>query len=296
MTAKIIDGKEIAAQIRAEIKASVEGIASTIAGVKPPGLAVIICGNRKDSETYVRLKGKAALECGFKSTTIELPEEVSQQQLEEKIAELNADPECHAMLVQLPLPKHLDEPRALELIDPKKDADGLHSVNVGLLSMKGKTPYFYPCTPMGVIEMLKRSEVPISGRHAVVVGRSNIVGQPVAQLLLQNDATVTICHSRTPNPEAFIKTADIVVAACGRAELIKGEWIKPGAAVIDVGTNPVDDKTKKAGFRLVGDVEFDEAVKVAGHISPVPGGVGPMTIAMLLSNTLRAYKRSLGLE
>lgn len=296
MTAKIIDGKAIAEQIRAEIKTTVDGIVANNKDALPPGLAVIICGTRKDSQTYVRLKGKAAAECGFKSIQIELPEDVTQQELEKKIIELNENPECHAMLVQLPLPKHLDEPKALELIDPKKDADGLHPVNVGLLNMKGKTPYFYPCTPMGVIEMLKRSNVAISGKHAVVVGRSNIVGQPVAQLLLQNDATVTICHSRTPNPEEFITQADIVVAACGRAELVKGSWIKPGAAVIDVGTNPVDDKTKQAGYRLVGDVEFSEASKVAGCISPVPGGVGPMTIAMLLSNTLRAYKRSLGME
>lgn len=296
MPAKIIDGKAIAEKIRGEIKATVEKIVADHEGAKSPGLAVIICGTRKDSQTYVRLKGKAAVECGFKSIQIELPEDVSQKELEQKIAELNEDPECHAMLVQLPLPKHLDEPRALELIDPKKDADGLHPVNVGLLNMKGKTPYFYPCTPVGVIEMLKRSEVPISGRRAVVVGRSNIVGLPVAQLLLQHDATVTICHSKTPNPEEHIRDADIVVAACGRAELVKGAWIKPGAAVIDVGTNPVDDKTKQSGYRLVGDVEFEEASKVAGHISPVPGGVGPMTIAMLLSNTLRAYKRALGLE
>lgn len=291
MPFRLIDGKAIADSIRSEIAHTVADIASKKPDIKPPGLAVIICGERKDSQTYVRLKHKAAMECGFNSIQIELPDTTTQEELEDKIKMLNNDPACHAMLVQLPLPKHIDEAKALEVIDPHKDADGLHPVNVGLLNLKGKNPFFTPCTPMGVIEMLKRTGVTIAGKHAVVIGRSNIVGLPVAQLLLKENATVTICHSRTVNPEKIVSTADIIVAACGQPELIKGSWVKEGCIVIDVGTNPVDDPTKKTGYRLVGDVDFAEVSAKAEAISPVPGGVGPMTIAMLLKNTLESYKR-----
>ena len=290
--AQIIDGKQIADTIRLEIKSEVQRIQSERGGSARPGLATIIVGSRKDSETYVRLKHKAAEECGFLSIQIALPEDISQEALHETIATLNADPNCHGMIVQLPLPKHINEVDALEKIDPSKDADGLHPVNVGLLNSKGRKPFFYPCTPMGVIELLKRSGIPIAGKRAVVLGRSNIVGMPAAMLLLQNNATVTIVHSQTVDAPSIVKEADIVVAAIGKAELVRGSWLKPGAAVIDVGTNPVDDATKKAGFRLVGDVAYEEALQVAGWITPVPGGVGPMTIAMLLRNTLESWKRS----
>lgn len=292
--AQIIDGKQIAETIRLEIKAEVLRVQAERGGsaVSRPGLATVIVGSRKDSETYVRLKHKAAEECGFNSIQITLPEDITEQALHDTIAALNADPNCHGMIVQLPLPKHINEVDALEKIDPSKDADGLHPMNVGLLNSKGRKPFFYPCTPMGCIELLKRSGVPIASKRAVVLGRSNIVGMPAAMLLMQNNATVTIVHSQTADAPSIVREADIVIAAIGKAELVRGSWLKPGAAVIDVGTNPVDDATKKAGFRLVGDVAFDEAVQVASFITPVPGGVGPMTIAMLLRNTLESWKRS----
>jgi 5,10-methylene-tetrahydrofolate dehydrogenase/methenyl tetrahydrofolate cyclohydrolase len=258
----------------------------------PPGLAVIIVGSRKDSQTYVKLKHKAAEECGFRSIQIELAEDITQSALHAEIESLNRDPAVHGILVQLPLPKHIDEASALELIDPHKDVDGLHPVNVGLLHTRGKTPHFTPCTPLGVVELLKRSGVGIAGKRACVIGRSNIVGLPVAQLLLRENATVTICHSRTERTAEIVKECDIVVAACGQAELVRGDWIKQGACVIDVGTNPIDDSSRKVGYRLVGDVAYEEVRRVAGRITPVPGGVGPMTIAMLIRNTFDGFRRS----
>ena len=291
--AKVIDGTSIAKSIRAELAAEVAALAGKADA--PPGLAVIIVGTRKDSETYVANKEKAAREIGINSVKVALPEDVTQEVLEAKIQELNEDPAIHGFILQLPLPKHIDEARALERIAPTKDVDGLHAVNVGMLHSRGKQPYFLPCTPLGCMELLRRSDIAIEGKRAVVVGRSNIVGQPVAQLLLQANATVTICHSKTVNMEAVVREADIVVAACGQTEFIRGAWIKPGAAIIDVGINAVPDATKKAGHRLVGDVNYAECAAVAGAITPVPGGVGPMTIAMLLNNTVRGYKRSLGL-
>ena len=290
MPAERIDGKAIAESIRGELKEAVAKLGGS------PGLAVIIVGDRKDSQTYVRLKGQAAEECGFKSFKFELPETVAQDELEAKIREVNNEPTIHGLIVQLPLPKHINEAQALETISPAKDVDGLHPINVGLLNMKGREPYFKPCTPQGVIVLLDRSGVTIEGKRAVVIGRSNIVGLPVAQLLTQRNATVTVCHSRTVGTDAIVREADIVVAACGQAELVKGSWLKPGAVVIDVGTNPVDDATKKQGYRLVGDVNFAEASEVASKITPVPGGVGPMTIAMLLTNTMISFKRTIGAD
>ncbi len=292
--AQIIDGKQIADTIRQEIKTEVLRVQAErgSASLSRPGLATIIVGTRKDSETYVRLKHKAAEECGFYSIQIALPEDITQQALHDTINNLNADPQCHGMIVQLPLPKHINEVEALEKIDPAKDADGLHPVNVGLLNSKGRKPFFYPCTPMGCIELLKRSNIAIASKRAVVLGRSNIVGMPAAMLLMQNNATVTIVHSQTVDAASIVREADIVIAAIGKPELVRGSWLKPGAAVIDVGTNPVDDPSKKTGYRLVGDVAFDEASQVAGFITPVPGGVGPMTIAMLLRNTLESWKRT----
>lgn len=295
--ATLLDGKAIADDIRKTIRSEVDSIITErgIATTPRPGLAVIIVGTRKDSQTYVRLKQKAAEECGFISTVIEMAETSTTEEIVGRVQLLNADPHVHGMIVQLPLPKHVNEAHVLEQILPSKDVDGLHPTNVGLLHTKGKLPFFYPCTPLGVIELLKRGHVTMEGRRAVVVGRSNIVGLPVAQLLLQQNATVTVCHSKSLNMDAIIKEADIVVAACGQRELIRGAWLKPGAAVIDVGTNAVDDATKASGYRLVGDVNFAEAKEVASVITPVPGGVGPMTIAMLLSNTMLGYKRHLGL-
>ncbi|KAL3849771.1 hypothetical protein ACJIZ3_011653 [Penstemon smallii] len=287
--ASIIDGKAIAQTIRSEIAAEVRRLSQTHG--KVPGLAVVIVGKRKDSQSYVTMKRKACAEVGIKSFDLDLPEEVSESELICKVHELNANPDVHGILVQLPLPKHINEEKILTEISLDKDVDGFHPLNIGKLAMKGRDPLFVPCTPKGCIELLSRSGISIKGKNAVVVGRSNIVGLPVSLLLLKEDATVTVVHSRTKEPESIIRQADIIIAAAGQAMMIKGSWIKPGAAVIDVGTNAVDDSSKKSGYRLVGDVDFHEACKVAGWITPVPGGVGPMTVAMLLKNTLDGAKR-----
>ncbi|KAI5680417.1 hypothetical protein M9H77_01644 [Catharanthus roseus] len=287
--ATIIDGKAIAQTIRSEIASEVRLLSEKYS--KVPGLAVVIVGNRKDSQSYVSMKRKACAEVGIKSFDIDLPEEVSEADLIHKVHELNANPDVHGILVQLPLPKHINEENVLGEISLEKDVDGFHPLNIGKLAMKGREPLYLPCTPKGCLELLFRSGITIKGKKAVVVGRSNIVGLPVSLLLLKEDATVTVVHSRTKDPESIIREADIVIAAAGQAMMIKGSWIKPDAAVIDVGTNAVDDPTRKSGYRLVGDVDFKEACKVAGYITPVPGGVGPMTVAMLLKNTLDGARR-----
>lgn len=293
MPAEIIDGKKIAETIRGELKARVDALKSSNPASPSPGLCAVIVGGRKDSETYVRLKHKAAEECGFVSIPAAMPEDTTQEQLEAKIAELNANPQCHGIIVQLPLPSHLSEEKAILKIDPLKDADCLHPYNVGMMALRGQKPTVLPCTPAGVIELLKRSNVTIAGKRAVVLGRSNIVGMPVSILLQKEDATVTTVHSRSQDIASIVREADIVVSAMGKPEMVKGTWLKKDAVVIDVSTTPVDDATKKSGFRLVGDVCFEEALLVASQITPVPGGVGPMTIAMLLQNTLRSYEATL---
>ncbi|EEE62355.1 hypothetical protein OsJ_17144 [Oryza sativa Japonica Group] len=260
---------------------------------KVPGLAVVIVGSRKDSQTYVQMKRKACAEVGIRSVDVDLAEDISEAALVAEVHRLNADPAVHGILVQLPLPKHINEEKILNEISLEKDVDGFHPLNIGKLAMKGRDPLFLPCTPKGCMELLTRSGVTINGKRAVVVGRSNIVGLPVSLLLLKADATVSIVHSRTPNPESIVREADIVIAAAGQAMMIKGDWIKPGAAVIDVGTNSISDPTRKSGYRLVGDVDFAEVSKVAGHLTPVPGGVGPMTVAMLLKNTVDGAKRGI---
>ncbi|XP_076892260.1 bifunctional protein FolD 2-like [Bidens hawaiensis] len=290
--AHIIDGKLIAQTIRSEITSEVSILVEKYG--KAPGLAVVIVGTKKDSQSYVSMKRKACAEVGIKSLDIDLPEEVPEAELIAKVHELNADPAVHGILVQLPLPKHINEEKVLTEISLEKDVDGFHPLNIGKLAMKGRDPLFLPCTPKGCIELLKRTGITIKGKRAVVVGRSNIVGLPVSLLLLKEDATVTVVHSRTPDPQSIICEADIVIAAAGQAMMIKGSWIKAGAAVIDVGTNAVDDASRKSGYRLVGDVDFNEACKVAGCITPVPGGVGPMTVAMLLKNTVDGAKRVIG--
>ncbi|KAK8975205.1 hypothetical protein V6N11_058250 [Hibiscus sabdariffa] len=287
--ATIIDGKAIAQAIRSEIADEARQLSQKYG--KVPGLAVVIVGNRKDSQSYVAMKRKACAEVGIRSFDVNLPEQVPESELISKVHELNENPDVHGILVQLPLPKHINEEKVLGEISLEKDVDGFHPLNIGKLAMKGREPLFQPCTPKGCLELLSRSGVSIKGKNAVVVGRSNIVGLPVSLLLLKADATVSIVHSRTPDPERLVREADIVIAAAGQARMIKGSWIKPGAAVIDVGTNAVDDPTKKSGYMLVGDVDFEEASKVAGWITPVPGGVGPMTVAMLLRNTLDGAKR-----
>ncbi|KAL5708721.1 Bifunctional protein FolD 2 [Ranunculus cassubicifolius] len=289
--ATIIDGKAIAQTIRSEIASEVHHL-STKYG-KVPGLAVVIVGSRKDSQSYVNMKRKACAEVGIKSFDIDLPEQVSEAEVIQKVQELNSDPEVHGILVQLPLPGHINEENVLNEISIEKDVDGFHPLNIGKLGMKGREPLFQPCTPKGCLELLSRSGISVKSKRAVVVGRSNIVGLPVALLLLKADATVTVVHSRTPDSESIIREADIIIAAAGQAHMIKGDWIKPGAAVIDVGTNAVDDPSRKSGYRLVGDVDFEQARKVAGWVTPVPGGVGPMTVCMLLKNTLEGAKRKI---
>ena len=284
---EIIDGKAIAATIREEIKSEVSTMKTK------PGLAVVIVGERKDSQTYVRMKRKACEEVGIESFHAEIPGTATEKEVLDVVKKFNADARVHGILVQLPLPKHMDEEKILAAISIEKDVDGFHPENIGKLAMKGHEPLFVPCTPKGCIELLKRSGVDPSGKNAVVVGRSNIVGMPAAMLLMGANATVTVVHSKTQNPKKICREADIIVAACGSAEMVKRDWVKPGAVVIDVGTNGVEDKTKKSGYRLVGDVDYENVRKVASKITPVPGGVGPMTIAMLLSNTLASGKRAL---
>ncbi len=291
MTAKIIDGTTIAKEIRLGVAEDVKAMQEEYDYT--PGLATVLVGEDPASATYVRMKQKACAEAGIRSIGHTLPADTSQEDLMKLVGELNADPEVNGILVQLPLPDHMDEEAVLNSIDLAKDVDGFHPVNIGRLAMKDREPLFIPCTPHGVMVLLEKSGVQISGAEAVIVGRSNIVGLPVAMLLQKANATVTICHSRTQDLAAHTRQADILIAAIGRREMITGDMIKPGAAVIDVGINQKEDPTKKRGYRLVGDVEFDTAKEVAGAITPVPGGVGPMTIAMLMKNTERAARYAL---
>jgi len=289
MTARIIDGKVIADEMRTEIQKGVEAL---LAGGGPrPGLATVLVGENPASHTYVRMKRKACADLGIDSFPHEMPATSSQEEVERLVKDLNADPKVHGILVQLPLPAGLDEEAILKAISIEKDVDGFHPINIGRLAQKGREPLFVPCTPAGCLVLLKKAGAKLSGAKAVVCGRSNIVGMPAALLLVKEDATVTICHSRTKDLAGVCREADILIAAIGRAQMIRGDWIKPGAYVIDVGTNRVEDPTTKSGYRLVGDVAFDEAVEVAGAITPVPGGVGPMTITLLLQNTLRSAQR-----
>ena len=280
MSAQIIDGKSVAEQIVAECARAAGAFAS------PPGLAVILVGDNPASRVYVRNKERACARAGFYSEKIELPDSISESELLAVVAAKNADPKIHGILLQLPLPSQIDSARALAAISPRKDVDGFHAENIGLLAQN--RPGLRPCTPAGCIELLRRAGTQIKGAHAVVVGRSDIVGKPMALLLLHESATVTICHSQTRDLTAFTRAADIVVAAIGRARFLTGEMIKPGATVLDVGINRLPDGS------ICGDVDFESAREVAGAITPVPGGVGPMTIATLLSNTLAAARAQSG--
>jgi len=285
-TFQVIDGKSIAEEIRAEIA---QAVAARVAAGKPaPGLATVLVGQDPASEVYVRMKRKACAEAGIESFGFELSADSSQDEVEGLVRDLNADPRVNGILVQLPLPGHLDEERVLQAISLEKDVDGFHPVNIGRLAQKGREPLFVPCTPYGCMVLLEKAGATFEGANAVVLGRSNIVGMPAALLLIERNATVTVCHSRTRDLPAVVRTADILIAAVGRPEMVRGDWIKPGAYVIDVGVNRVDDASKKSGYRLVGDVAYDEVKEVAAAATPVPGGVGPMTIAMLLRNTLHA--------
>lgn len=291
---KRIDGKEVAADVIETVKRETAKLTETASVV--PGLAVIIVGEDPASQVYVASKGKRALECGFHSEQITLGEDASEEEVLGHVQRLNADPAVHGILVQLPLPKHIDEGKVIQTIDPDKDVDGFHFINVGKLGTGETDTAFVPCTPAGSMILLSRAlGDDLSGLNAVVVGRSNIVGKPMANLLLAANATVTIAHSRTKDLPELVRTADIVVAAVGRAEMVKGDWIKPGATVIDVGINRIDAPERGEGkTRLVGDVDYEGAAENAAHITPVPGGVGPMTIALLMANTLASACRKAG--
>jgi methylenetetrahydrofolate dehydrogenase (NADP+)/methenyltetrahydrofolate cyclohydrolase len=288
MTARILDGKALGLAIRQEVAADVAALAA--AGIKP-GLAVVLVGEDPASQVYVRSKGRACEEAGMHSVTIRLPATTTQDELLATIDKLNADPAIHGMLVQLPLPKGMDSDKVLRRISPLKDVDGFHPENVGKL-VTGDPTAFRPATPYGIQQMLIRSGIETKGAHAVIVGRSNIVGKPMANLLIQNgpggDATVTVCHSRSRDLPSLTRQADILIVAIGKAEFLTADMVRPGAVVIDVGINRVDDATREKGYRLCGDVDYEPVAAIASAITPVPGGVGPMTIAMLLKNTLQA--------
>ncbi|MDX1622736.1 MAG: bifunctional 5,10-methylenetetrahydrofolate dehydrogenase/5,10-methenyltetrahydrofolate cyclohydrolase [Gemmatimonadota bacterium] len=293
MSATLIDGEAIARRIRGELAA--EGRSLSEATGTVPGLAAVLVGDDPASATYVRMKKRACEEAGFRSRVVRLPEDTPQENLLDRVRELNGNPEVHGILVQLPLPPQIDPPAVVRAIDPGKDVDGFHPENVGKVALGELETAFVPATPAGILRLLRETGVEVAGSDAVVVGRSDIVGKPAALLLLHAHATVTICHSATRALADHTRRAEVLVVAAGRPALVTGEMIRPGAAVIDVGTNRVEDPSRERGWRLEGDVAFEEAREVAGAITPVPGGVGPMTIAMLLSNTLVAARRAAGI-
>lgn len=286
MTATIIDGTAVADRIRAEIAQEVVRFKEQFGYA--PGLGAVLAGDDPASAQYVRMKRRACEKVGIESVAHVMTAESTQEEVEAAVRQLNADPRIHGILVQLPLPKQIDEEPVLRLVSLDKDVDGFHPINIGKLAMKGREPTFTPATPTGCMVLLEEVGAKISGANAVVIGRSNIVGLPVAMMLLKANATVTICHSRTQNIPEIVRQADIVIAAIGQPRFVKADWVKPGAIIIDVGTNQIDDPNAEKGYRFVGDVDFDAVKEVAGAISKVPGGVGPMTITMLLQNTLKA--------
>lgn len=297
MSAMVIDGKEVAAEVIDIVKSATEKLVADTKVV--PGIAVVIVGEDPASQVYVRSKGKKANECGFHSVTHVMDEDTTEEDLLAMVKSLNNDPDIDGILVQLPLPKHLDEGKVIQTIAPEKDVDGFHFINVGKLGTGETDTAFVPCTPAGSMVLLKKAlgKSDLSGLNAVVVGRSNIVGKPMMNLLLGANATVTVAHSRTKDLPDLCKSADILVAAVGRPEMVKGDWVKPGACVIDVGINRIDAPEKGEGkTRLVGDVAYEECAEPAQSITPVPGGVGPMTIAMLMANTLTSACRRAGVE
>ncbi|HYO47832.1 MAG TPA: bifunctional methylenetetrahydrofolate dehydrogenase/methenyltetrahydrofolate cyclohydrolase FolD [Gemmatimonadota bacterium] len=293
MTAVTIDGRKVARRLRGEIAEAAAALESAT-GVKP-GLAAVLVGGDPASATYVRMKQKACDEAGFLSRVLRLPADLAQQELLRQVEELNADPEIHGILVQLPLPPQIDESRVVRAVDPDKDVDGFHPVNVGRVALGELDDAFVPATPAGILCLLSEVGVELAGAEAVVIGRSRVVGKPTAMLLLQRHATVTICHSATRDLAFHTRRADVLVVAVGKAGLVTREMVKPGAAVIDVGINRVPDPGGDRG-RMVGDVDFEGVSEVAGWVTPVPGGVGPMTITMLLDNTLKAARRATGVE
>jgi methylenetetrahydrofolate dehydrogenase (NADP+)/methenyltetrahydrofolate cyclohydrolase len=289
MSAVIVDGQAIADEIRAEIAVDVARFAAQYG--YPPGLGAVLVGDNPASAQYVRMKRRACETAGMKSVGQVLPATATQAEVEAVVKALNDDPTIHGILVQLPLPPQVDESTVLSLVSLEKDVDGFHPINIGRLAMKGREPLFTPATPTGCMVLLERMGAKLEGANAVVIGRSNIVGMPMALLLMKANATVTVCHSRTRDLPEIVRRADVVVAAIGRPNYVKGDWLKPGAYVVDVGTNKIDDPSAERGYRYVGDVEFETAKEVAGAITKVPGGVGPMTITLLMQNTLKAARR-----
>lgn len=290
---QLIDGKAVAKQLKEEIAQKVADM--TAAGKKRPHLAAVLVGHDGGSETYVANKVKSCEECGFKSTLIRREADITENELLDIVRQLNEDDDVDGFIVQLPLPKHISEQKIIEAIDPRKDVDGFHPINVGRMSIG--LPCFKSATPAGIIELLRRYQIPTSGKHCVVLGRSNIVGKPVATLMMQKgypgNSTVTVCHSATPNIKEICRTADIIIAALGQPGFVTADMVKDGATVIDVGTTRVPDATRKSGFRLSGDVDFQNVAPKCAYITPVPGGVGPMTIASLMNNTLLAGEHSI---
>ena len=291
MPAKIIDGRPIAKRIQSEIASAVADFQAETGAA--PGLGVVLVGDDSASAMYVRMKRRACERAGLQSQARILPSSATQAEVEDTVRDYNADPSIHGILVQLPMPAHIDEESVLNEISLAKDVDGIHPMNIGRLGMRGREPTFTPATPTGVMRLIEETGESIEGKQAVVIGRSNIVGLPLALMLTNANATVTICHSRTRDLPATVRRADIVVAAVGRPEYVKGDWLKPGAVVIDVGSNSLSDPESEKGYRYVGDVELESAQAIAGHITKVPGGVGPMTITMLLANTLKAARRGI---
>ncbi len=289
MTAKIIDGTVIADEIRAEITAGAAEFKAQYG--YQPGLGVVLVGDDPASAQYVRMKRRACEQAGITSVARLLPSTSTQEEVESVVQELNDDPAIHGILVQLPMPPDIDEEAVLRLVSLEKDVDGFNPHNTGLLAQKGREPLFTPATPTGCMVLLQWSGIDLEGANAVVIGRSNLVGMPVALMLIKADATVTVCHSRTRNIIEIVRQADVVIAAIGKPQYVKGDWLKPGAVVIDVGTNKIDDPSAERGYRWVGDVDYETAKEVAGAITKVPGGVGPMTITMLMQNTLKAARR-----
>lgn len=289
-TTKDISGKLVSQSIKKSLKEHIKIINKNYNIV--PGLAAILVGDRKDSETYVRMKCKTCSELGIYSQTIRLPDTCSEEELIETIKKLNNDEKIHGILVQLPLPKHINEGDVLQYVSPDKDVDGFLYSSLGRLAVREK-PKFVPCTPEGCIALLDYYSIPIEGKHAVVIGRSKIVGTPIALLLLERNATVTICHSRTTNTKNITQQADIIIACCGQPKMIKKDWIKEGVSIIDVGINAINDSSRKRGYRLVGDVDYQDVQGKAHMITPVPGGVGPMTIAILMKHTVKAAEMSI---
>lgn len=291
---QLIDGKKTSAEIKKEIAAEVESM--TARGIRRPHLAAILVGHDGGSETYVANKVKSCAECGFTSTLLRFEDDITEQQLLAEVAKLNENPDIDGFIVQLPLPVHIDEQKVIEAVSPDKDVDGFHPVNVGRLSIG--LPGFKSATPAGIIELLRRYGISTRGKHVVVIGRSNIVGKPIASLLMQKgntgDATVTVCHSHTQNLKDIVRSADIIIAALGKPGFVTADMVKDGATVIDVGTTRVPDASRKSGFRLCGDVDFDNVAPKCEFITPVPGGVGPMTIVSLMLNTLQAAKQRRG--